>query len=141
MKDEIIHMRKTDTNRWPVAALVLWMSVIFVFSAMPGAVSGSLVPYENLFERKSAHAAEYLILTLLFFRVFRNAFPRDRFGTKMVLVGSLSLLYALSDEIHQLFVPGREGKLSDIGIDLIGIVLGALLAGGSLSREKRRRQT
>ncbi|NTW13510.1 MAG: VanZ family protein [Candidatus Moranbacteria bacterium] len=120
-------MRKTDMNRWSVTALVLWMSVIFYFSSMSGTTSASLAPFDSLLERKGAHVFEYLVLSLLVFNVLRRTFIRERLGAQMALIASLSLLYALSDEIHQLFVPGREGKLSDIGIDLVGIFLGILL--------------
>jgi VanZ family protein len=53
---------------------------------------------------------------------------------------TLSLLYAFSDETHQLFVPGREGKLSDVGIDAIGIALGMIAMGGLFFPEKKRPQ-
>jgi VanZ family protein len=45
----------------------------------------------------------------------------------VILSATLSLLYAFSDETHQLFVPGREGKLSDVGIDAIGIAIGVIV--------------
>lgn len=39
-----------------------------------------------------------------------------------------SLIYAVSDEVHQLFVEGRSGKILDVAIDLSGAVLGVLFA-------------
>ena len=36
----------------------------------------------------------------------------------------LSIIYSFTDELHQLFIPGRAGQLQDILIDLIGIILG-----------------
>ncbi|MBS3066529.1 VanZ family protein [Candidatus Pacearchaeota archaeon] len=44
-----------------------------------------------------------------------------------VLVVVLSFLYAASDEIHQLFTPGRSFSYWDIFVDLFGILLAALL--------------
>lgn len=41
---------------------------------------------------------------------------------------AFSALYAASDEFHQLFVPGRAGLLSDVGIDSCGAAVGAALA-------------
>ncbi|MEI7750414.1 MAG: VanZ family protein [Candidatus Moraniibacteriota bacterium] len=107
--------------------LILWMAVIFTFSAMPGAVSGSAMPFNQLLERKGAHIFEYLVLFLLAFNAFRLSYSRERSGFQTMLAGTLSLLYAFSDETHQLFVPGREGKISDVGIDAIGIVIGLLI--------------
>ena len=39
----------------------------------------------------------------------------------------ICVLYASIDEFHQLFVPGRSGQVTDVLIDLIGVVLGLLL--------------
>lgn len=39
----------------------------------------------------------------------------------------ICLLYACTDEIHQLFVPGRSGKLSDVGVDALGFCLAVLV--------------
>lgn len=117
------------------SALLLWMAVIFFFSSMPGAISGAIVSYDNLLVRKGAHVFEYLVLSLLSYNAFRLTYPRERRGFLVLLSVTLSLLYAFSDETHQLFVPGREGKLSDVGIDAVGIVLGAVTA-AAVSKRK-----
>src|SRR5665648_684953 len=44
-------------------------------------------------------------------------------GADFVVVVGLSMLYALSDEIHQLFVPGRTFQLADLALDLIGTLI------------------
>jgi VanZ family protein len=41
---------------------------------------------------------------------------------------ALGIAYALSDEIHQSFVPGRQGAFLDFAIDSVGVVAGAILA-------------
>ncbi|MFC1638541.1 VanZ family protein, partial [Patescibacteria group bacterium] len=61
------------------------------------------------------------VLAFLIFRVADLYNVTKKEGALLALV--FSFAYAVSDEIHQLFVPGRDGKLSDVGIDLIGIVL------------------
>lgn len=38
----------------------------------------------------------------------------------------IGVTYAASDEMHQLFVPGRSGKLADILIDSLGIITGII---------------
>ena len=35
----------------------------------------------------------------------------------------ISLLYACSDEMHQLLVPGRSGRMIDVGIDMAGVLI------------------
>jgi len=125
----------------PILRLILWMGVIFSFSAMPS--SGSSpdgLPLMLLLERKGAHVFEYLVLTLLSFDMFRKTLSERGVGRLTAYAALLSLSYAFSDEAHQLLVPGREGKLADVGIDAIGIALGMLLVGGFLSRERTRRQ-
>ncbi|HWQ60203.1 MAG TPA: VanZ family protein, partial [Candidatus Fimivivens sp.] len=111
------------------STLLLWMAVIFFFSSMSGSISGTIVSYDNLLVRKSAHVFEYLVLSFLSYNAFRLTYPRERRGFVILLSVVLSLLYAFSDETHQLFVPGREGKLTDVGIDLIGIAIGMIAVG------------
>ena len=48
---------------------------------------------------------------------------------------AFAVLFALSDEWHQTFVPGRDGCVRDVGIDVVG----AALAAGTLLARRRRR--
>lgn len=75
--------------------------------------------------RKSAHFTIYLILGLLilsFIREFRVVDYRA-----VLLSVFLTFLYACSDEVHQLFVPGRSGEFLDILLDSVGALSGCLL--------------
>ncbi len=69
------------------------------------------------------------VLAALALNAFRLSFPKSRPRAYVTLAAGLSLLYAFSDETHQLFVPGREGKLTDVGIDAIGIAIGLIVIG------------
>jgi len=40
---------------------------------------------------------------------------------------TIAIIYAISDEVHQLFVPGRSGTISDVLIDLIGILTATVI--------------
>ena len=107
------------------APLVFWMGLIFYFSSLSGM---SQKQHPDLFfyvTRKGAHIFEYFILAFLFFRVFQ--FHKLKKKEVYVLSFLFSLAYALSDEIHQVFVFGREGKFSDVGVDMIGIILAILV--------------
>ena len=53
--------------------------------------------------------------------------PDGASGRSVLLAWTLTVAYAASDELHQLFVPGRAGRLSDIGIDAAGALLGIAL--------------
>lgn len=105
--------------------LLIWMGVIFYFSAQPGSLtpSGS---WPIFLERKAAHVVEYAILGSLFLRLTHRCWStRYLEAVGWGFIGSL--LYAFSDELHQLSVIGREGNMRDVLIDLIGIGLGMLV--------------
>lgn len=98
----------------PVAA---WCALIFAFSGVPDLSSGLEYDYPL---RKLAHLAEYAVLYLLTRRALEArgaSWPAAAFA----------VLYAMTDEWHQSFVPGRAGLWSDVAVDAAG-VLAALWA-------------
>ena len=77
-----------------------------------------------VFVRKSAHFILYFILGLLVIS-FLKEFGLSR---KSIIISIIVvLLYAVSDEIHQTFIPGRSGEVLDVLIDTIGGSLSTLL--------------
>ena len=46
---------------------------------------------------------------------------------RMILSILLGMIYAVSDEIHQSFTPGRSPRIADVYIDTLGVILGVLL--------------
>lgn len=77
--------------------------------------------------RKTAHFTEYAILGALFYLNFIQ-FPRlNRHFKKILLPILFSFLYACTDEIHQIFVPGRSAQFRDILIDTLGASFGAII--------------
>lgn len=86
--------------------------------------------------RKTAHATEYCILALLVAGAivdYKSRTMENRELAAKYLKSQLSkafvitVVYAASDEIHQLFVPGRAGRISDVGIDSIGACFGLIV--------------
>ena len=70
---------------------------------------------------KSLHMIEYGIFLIFNYRGILNTVTRDKKKAgKIALI--ITVLYALSDELHQTFVPTREGKFRDIIFDTIGAV-------------------
>lgn len=65
--------------------------------------------------------SEYFILVFLLYRAFKGTF-RLSFWSLFFWPFSLTFLYAVSDEIHQLFVFGRSGNIPDVIIDTLGII-------------------
>ena len=152
-------MSKNSKRGLSCAALLVWMSVIYWFSAQNGEQSGNLS--EGLLSwilswfhisihtelgsilhtvlRKLAHFSEYLILAVLIANVCAQWGMK---GRKMVWIAvCASALYAGLDEWHKSFVGGRPPKLMDVGIDSLGALCGALLYVGfdRIWRHKRRK--
>lgn len=96
-----------------------WAGLIFYLSSIPDLSTG--LGFWDLILRKIAHMAEYFILALLLYRAFRGSFNSAAFYL-ILWPFSLSFLYAVSDEIHQAFVPMRYSSPIDIVIDTAGII-------------------
>lgn len=75
--------------------------------------------------RKGAHFSIYAILCILLALLLReySIYGKWRF----ILSVLVCFLYACSDEIHQVFVPGRSGEIRDIVIDTCGAITGFLI--------------
>ena len=132
-----------------IILVILWMILVFWFSSQIGddsqVTSGNTirkiitfinnnidkVKLEEIVEllqpivRKLAHFTLYTLGGIFIFNMF-NSFKlknREKIGYSF-LVGAL---YAITDEIHQLFVPGRSGMIKDVFIDSLGIITGVII--------------
>ncbi len=146
-------MNKTVLKLMTAAPAVILMSIIFLFSAAeaPESTESSMaVSYKVIHAaewigimdlsaveerltaeaiegpiRKCAHVTEYILLSASVYLMF-ILWTNDRillyFGTV-----AFSIIYAASDEIHQLFVRGRSGSFSDVCVDAIGVTIGAMI--------------
>lgn len=119
-----------------------WLLLIFFFSSQNGDTSGNLsngilamiekithIPLtsevSSLIIRKSAHFLEYCILGVLTLNLL---YQYHKFTKKVIFFSLIfCLLYAISDEVHQLFILNRTGKVLDVGIDFLGAMLGNYL--------------
>lgn len=72
--------------------------------------------------RKGAHFTIYLVLGLLIMSYFKELYLVNKKGLLIAFI--ICFLYACSDEIHQLFVPGRSGDFRDVLIDSMGSIIG-----------------
>lgn len=95
------------------------MAFIFFMSTQQN-ISVSDNVQEDFAIFKSLHILEYSLLTILLFRALFKTTTLT-FTNMIRAVAILALLYGISDEIHQTFVPTRTGKLRDVFIDGIGI--------------------
>jgi VanZ family protein len=119
--------------------LIIWMIIIFVMSNQPANISdsqsiglldllskiginvnGVFGDFANFVVRKCAHFCEYMILALLTLNLLKLYFDMKQVVIMTII---FVFLYACSDEIHQLFVPGREGAIRDVIIDTCGGII------------------
>lgn len=70
--------------------------------------------------RKLAHASEYTVLGILYSLSALSVAVVPKRRRLLCTAFPLGVLYAASDEFHQLFVPGRAGRVSDVLIDSSG---------------------
>lgn len=133
---------KKRKNIIGIILLLFWMILIFVMSNQPGDVSQGqsdiVINFFNfigielneyfgelasLIIRKGAHFTEYMILFFLFRNVLKGYTNKNLNIYSVLFV----FLYAISDEVHQYFVPGREMRILDVIIDTLGSIFGALI--------------
>ena len=145
-------MKIKDRHKLHIFITAAVMAFIFIHSAMPGSMSSAEsnyfvriiasitgLPEESLkfIVRKSAHFTEYMILGCC---LAVNMRDRAITGFKMWLIPwLLSTAYAITDEIHQYFVPGRACALMDMCIDSAGAALGAAIMVIFLNNIMKRR--
>ena len=114
------------------AAVIAWAGVIFAFSATPEL---RFLPDKtlDLIVRKLGHMTVYGIFALLLWRALSDT------GLHRPLVWALiiAVLYAITDEVHQGFVPGRDPSAVDVGIDATGALIA--LVGGHMVLLRRAR--
>ena len=117
--------------------LIGWMFFIFIMSSYTGNDSSNqsnivvmfisrLFNIDNLsllsiIIRKTAHVLEFLILSILFCNVLYL------YNINVYFSIIFSFIYAIFDEIHQLFIIGRTGQALDVIIDSFGILIGFII--------------
>ena len=130
-------MKKINILRIILVILILcWMFMVFKFSSDDGETSSNLSTkvaeiFSNNEEtikfiipiiRKLAHLSEYALGGFLIFGLFLTY--NINLKKQIIFSGLLGMIYAATDEFHQLFVPDRSSRIVDVGIDTIGVFLG-----------------
>ena len=115
---------------------VAWAALIFALSAQPGL---RVAPDEDvdLIVRKVGHMAVFGILALLVWRGLERTTTLRR---PWAWALALTVVYALTDELHQAFVVTRQDSLTDVAIDAIGAVVAVAGLGFLRSRRPPRGQ-
>lgn len=131
-----------------IVLTIIWMIVIFTFSSKSPTESNStskgliksfvhivervtnkdlneikIANKMNFIIRKCAHFSLYAILGIFVYRLFLIIKIKD---IKLFSI-IFCLIYALSDELHQLYIPGRSGMIRDVLIDTLGSITAILI--------------
>ena len=112
--------------------LIIWLSIIFIVSSIHGSKL-QFLPFNTItqvhiaellsYRQATFHIGEYCLLVILVYRLLKLKLNQpDKFI--YLLSFTASTLYAISDEIHQYFVPGRFATLTDLIFDALGIIIG-----------------
>ena len=140
--------KKTQIKILKIILIIIWMIIVFWFSAQKGVDSGntsksftkeimqmifgeSIVENSILIEkietiiRKLAH---YTIYVIGGFLIMNYAYTTEKTDKQKILYSiTFGMCYAISDELHQFFVPERSARLFDVGIDTLGVITGVII--------------
>lgn len=140
--------KKAQIKFLNIILIVIWMITIFIFSGQQGTESGDtsrkftvaiiqiltgknlgiddpFVEGVQLIIRKLAHFTIYAIGGFL---IMNYAYTTDNTMKQKILYSiGFGGGYAISDELHQFFVPGRSGNIFDVGIDTLGVMTGVFV--------------
>ena len=134
-----------------IITVIIWMISIFSFSNQQGESSSStskkvskiivniidikheyneekkqqIISNIEPYIRKLAHFSLYAIGGVLLMNVVRLFLLKE--NMQILTSSSIGILYAAIDEIHQLVIPGRSGKITDFLIDSLGILTGIMV--------------
>lgn len=100
----------------------------------PQVADGSLLHIFSTLVRKGAHVTEYIILCTSFLTAFWVSGIRGKWRNFASF--ALTFGYACTDEFHQLFVPGRAGRFTDVLIDSSGALVLSLIVVLVMHRRK-----
>jgi VanZ family protein len=114
--------------RWLPALFT--MLLIFIVSAQPSSQLPNF-DWADRLVKKSGHAIAYAILASLYWRSF------DFKGSKRWVAWLFALLYAITDEVHQSFVPGRHPDIWDV---IIFDNAGTLISLWLVSRHRKQKR-
>lgn len=130
-----------------IILIIAWMTLVFYFSnqiaddssKLSGGITQAILNFFHILEgktleqqsaietvvRKLAHFSIYTlggILILLHVNLYKI-----KVNKQVIISWIIGTIYAITDEIHQLFVPGRSGEIRDVCIDSLGIITGIII--------------
>ena len=103
---------------------ILWAVLIFIASSIPSRA----LPRLGLFSwDKLLHIGEFGIFGLLLARAFDSSLSVKKLSTLVTLTVSTGVIWALLDEVHQMFVLGRNANVYDFLADALGVIIAQVI--------------
>lgn len=103
-------------------AIIYWILVVlyagFIFYLSSGPVTVDIPGNDKLH-----HMGEFAILSFLLYQALRSSFKNEQPMKIAFLVIILAILYGISDEFHQSFVPTRSSDIYDVVADASGAII------------------
>lgn len=118
-----IYQKKSLFVSWVI--LIFWLGFIFWFSEQPGDFLAGPLSLDWVI-RKIGHMFVFGLLCLFIFNVL-NSTDSSKYKISILVSLIIAICYAGLDEYHQTLSIGRFGKLSDVGIDTLGILISCWL--------------
>lgn len=116
-------MNSSPRMRFALAWLpaALYMLLIWWLSSRALNISTDSFPFRD----KGAHVVEYGVLGMLVAHALAGTYPSRSRAALWWWATGLTVLFGMTDEIHQAFVPGRSSDILDVAADAVGAVAGA----------------
>ncbi len=110
---------KHNKISWAITILIA-IAIFYISSLTFESIGGSGgIGYKAL--------AYHILMFFLFGFFLTIAIAKGKYESFILLATILALIYGISDELHQFFVPGRIPALSDVALDFIGISIASTL--------------
>ena len=132
----LIHLLETQADdpnlfgikkRWIIGGTAIFLVLAIGLFLLVDFVQDTSITYAGRLMRKSAHFIAYLILGFLVSHAMQNEASTGSVWKRRGASLLFCVVYAISDEFHQLFVPGRGPLVKDVLIDGSGAALGIML--------------
>ena len=135
---------KSKTKIITIILIIWWMTLVFYLSnqisdessKLSGGITRAILNFFNLLEGKTLEqqlAIETIIRKLAHFSIYAlggilillhvNLY-KIKTNKKVIISWLIGTAYAMTDEIHQLFISGRSGEIRDVCIDSLGVITG-----------------
>lgn len=109
------------------------IAIFYLSSFSELELKGELAPLDFI-ARKLAHMAEYALLTAL----LHWPLSYEKLKSPLPVSAIIAFFYAVSDEVHQAFVPGRSARIYDVGVDTLGIIIAVIVIRNIYPKFKHR---